>query len=384
MRTSLFFLLSTLLMFSYGIPASAQTNISNTFTKNFSLGSQNVQVTALQKILNQDPDTRIATTGPGSPGNETSYFGQLTKAAVVRFQEKYANEILTPVGLSQGNGYVGSYTRAKLNVLPPLAVGVKSTSSPAATTTATSTSAKSPSAEYLVKDAEKIDIYVTDKMLADFQNKIITAINVGVESSIASRSAEPITIPDITAAEVPSAAIGTPSPHSGIPGTYVSIKGFGISLSSVVYFGSNYIVRKVSKGFGDDFIFVVPPIPTGRYDIMVRTGGAISNTTMFVITDPKNPLVRLENISPATIKYGDTLTITGSGFSPTNNVVVTTYQTFTNVPSTDGTTLTVQVAPASLQTSARIGDGKIMKPMSLYVVSDYGFSDSAQSFTMIL
>ena len=326
MRTSLFFLLSTLLMFSYGIPASAQTNISNTFTKNFSLGSQNVQVTALQKILNQDPDTRIATTGPGSPGNETSYFGQLTKAAVVRFQEKYANEILTPVGLSQGNGYVGSYTRAKLNVLPPLAVGVKSTSSPAA----------------------------------------------------------PITIPDITAAEVPSAAIGTPSPHSGIPGTYVSIKGFGISLSSVVYFGSNYIVRKVSKGFGDDFIFVVPPIPTGRYDIMVRTGGAISNTTMFVITDPKNPLVRLENISPATIKYGDTLTITGSGFSPTNNVVVTTYQTFTNVPSTDGTTLTVQVAPASLQTSARIGDGKIMKPMSLYVVSDYGFSDSAQSFTMIL
>ena len=50
--------------------------------------------------------------------------------------------------------------------------------------------------------------------------------------------------------------------------------------------------RAVSCLGDDDFIFSVPPIPTGRYDIMVRTGGAISNTTMFVVTDPKNPLVR--------------------------------------------------------------------------------------------
>lgn len=50
-------------------------------------------------------------------GIVTGNFLSLTKSAVVRFQEKYSEEILNPVGLNRGTGYVGFLTRAKINRL---------------------------------------------------------------------------------------------------------------------------------------------------------------------------------------------------------------------------------------------------------------------------
>jgi DNA-directed RNA polymerase subunit beta' len=71
----------------------------------------------LQKFLNKSSDTMVAASGAGSAGNETSTFGPATKAAVIKFQEKYAADILTPSGLSKGTGNWFAATRAKANAL---------------------------------------------------------------------------------------------------------------------------------------------------------------------------------------------------------------------------------------------------------------------------
>jgi len=92
-------------------------NSGFSFTMDLLPGDTDPHVQQLQRVLNADVDTVIASQGPGSPGQETTYFGDLTKTAVIKFQNKYANVILTPAGLTVGNGQVNKLTRTKLNLL---------------------------------------------------------------------------------------------------------------------------------------------------------------------------------------------------------------------------------------------------------------------------
>lgn len=87
------------------------------FNKNLSKGMTSPDVKNLQMVLNYAPLTQVAETGAGSPNDESTYFGNATKNAVIAFQNIFANQILAPNGLTSSTGYVGSATRAVLNGL---------------------------------------------------------------------------------------------------------------------------------------------------------------------------------------------------------------------------------------------------------------------------
>ncbi len=87
------------------------------FTRTLKVGLLGEDVRELQKILNKDPNTQVQSSGPGSSGQETLYFGILTRDAVIRFQEKYKYDILVPNSLISGTGFVGQSTITMLNKL---------------------------------------------------------------------------------------------------------------------------------------------------------------------------------------------------------------------------------------------------------------------------
>jgi len=79
-----------------------------TFTRGLTVGVTGEDVKCLQKYLNGAGFT-VATTGAGSAGSESTYFGAKTQAAVAKWQA--AN------GVAPAAGYFGSISQAKYNAL---------------------------------------------------------------------------------------------------------------------------------------------------------------------------------------------------------------------------------------------------------------------------
>ncbi|MFA6466599.1 MAG: hypothetical protein WCV71_01945 [Patescibacteria group bacterium] len=86
------------------------------FLKNLGFRDIGQDVKRLQKFLN-DNNFKLAEAGLGSPGQETEFFGQLTYQALIKFQNYYQKDILSPLNLISGTGYFGESSRSFVNLL---------------------------------------------------------------------------------------------------------------------------------------------------------------------------------------------------------------------------------------------------------------------------
>ncbi|MCX6790650.1 MAG: peptidoglycan-binding protein, partial [Candidatus Gribaldobacteria bacterium] len=89
----------------------AQSGSCGAFLVNLKFGQVSSSVRCLQMFLQKQG------LGIYPEGWVTGYFGLATQKAVIRFQEKYLAEILTPFGLTKGTGLVGTKTREKINAM---------------------------------------------------------------------------------------------------------------------------------------------------------------------------------------------------------------------------------------------------------------------------
>lgn len=88
--------------------------IAYQFTRSLKRGMSGNDVLHLQQFLNAH-DAPLASSGLGSSGNETPYFGALTFNALVEYQTANASAILAPLHLSHGTGYFGPSTVSFVN-----------------------------------------------------------------------------------------------------------------------------------------------------------------------------------------------------------------------------------------------------------------------------
>lgn len=318
------------------------------FIRDLKEGMSGEDVRELQKLLNRDADTRISGTGVGSNGQESTYFGKITKEAVIRFQNKHRNDVLRPVGLSSGTGNVGLWTRLKLN---QLLINAQITETPKT---------------------------ITDSTAQDSPITIVSPESVTISSN-------PLKIPTLggTSKDLELSSL---SRYAAPAGATIILGGNGFSEdTNTVNFGSNKYKNVVSRG-KTEIAFVIPSsMKTGRYDISVTTGGKTTHTMPFMVTVPNAVAPVVTKVEPATVKFGQDITVTGQNFTKTGNIVTTGLGIIRDLKSSDGTTLTFSIPLPAVLKDFKKEDVKDW-PMKVYVVNENGISkpNAASGFIISL
>lgn len=300
------------------------------FTRTLVLGMRGGDVRELQRILNADPETYIALSGDGSPGNETDYFGSATKRALIKFQEKYRAEILTPAGLTSGTGVFGAKTRAKaVSLWNAVSIPKSTAATPIAVNTTT-------------------------------QKKVDT--NAASESK-------------------GGVVVMFPSQYSGKPGTMVTLSGAGFTATdNAIYFGDAHTVARVASRNGQAIMFGIPEIPKGLYPLFVKNAnGESKKSSFFIVTDGVTPGPKIESITPRIVQAGGEAVIKGSGFILTGNtLMVDGVGLFKDIPSAGGESIHFTVPKNALTATISTTTNKSL-PIWVHVLNENGVSN-AESF----
>ena len=290
------------------------------FENSLQQGNTSPDVTELQKILNSDKDTAITTSGPGSPGNETDYFGEFTKAAVIKFQNKYSNDILVPNNLTVGTGFVGAATREKLNNLGTQ-VGQKSFSSPTPIATSTKNT-------LLFKDINPSEKKETIGYFGGIfgQNNESLSISSDINSLDKSFvSTLPSFITDVRVYGV--------DPYQVKPGQKVVINGVGFKEKQNIFSFGGVDTEAIDCAYSTYCEAVVPAsVPFGEQVVSLRNsqGSSVGSQYPAKVYVTQNPIPApvLSSITPDAVDvsssyYSTSLVIKGEGFSNSGNYIYT-------------------------------------------------------------
>ena len=307
--------------------------ISNEFTRNLSVGDEGLEVLALQQMLNDNPKTRVANSGPGSRGLESTYYGSLTANAVSRFQELYASDILTPVGLTRGSGYFGPSTRAKMNAL--IKAGIQFTLDN------TPTSNNNSGTETVSNET------TSNQNQNNLNSSALSGTSGAIEASVTSgNTGLGLQSSGLTYETSDEFSVGKASSYAGAPGESITVEGVKLTNSTKINF-ENTAVTGIASSDGKSLTFVVPNVNTGPYFLTFDDGAGLEALRVmdFVVTIENATAPEIYSISPSLGPTGTMITISGSGFTATNNTIEFGQKVVSGISSPDGTTLNVAVYP---------------------------------------
>ncbi len=347
------------------------------FTKDLKIGDLNSDILELQKILNSDIGTAVSPSGVGSKGNETNYFGNLTKQAVVRFQEKYKNEILAPNGLSYGTGFVGITTRKKLNSLAVSGVSAESALK-VANPVKTGAQALNSSTFYETSLAErsKANSYFGG-ILGQFSNQNLSSLNSSLSKDALS----------LFPSFAKSVKVYNTEPYQVKSGQKIVVNGTGFTEKNNIFSFGGIRTEGITCGYSTYCEVVVPNgAPLGSQDITLENSNGNSKnqgfpSKVFVTNNPIMPSI-ISSAVPNQIKeseLGANIIVKGERFAVDENYIYTPLGSVGPFSSSDGKTILFSLKEMK-DINKLIERGRLLKteiiPMPFRVNNEYGSSEA--------